>query len=83
MAINQICCYYFQKFNVKISDFGLAKYGPDNEHDHLSTTVNGTKGYFAPEYFKKGNQLEYLSVHFLNSCHTFHPIHILFDFTMI
>uniref|UniRef100_A0A803QNN6 non-specific serine/threonine protein kinase n=1 Tax=Cannabis sativa TaxID=3483 RepID=A0A803QNN6_CANSA len=38
-------------FNAKISDFGLAKYGPEDENDHLSTKVIGSRGYFAPEYF--------------------------------
>ncbi|XP_024021357.1 probable serine/threonine-protein kinase PBL11 [Morus notabilis] len=43
------------KFRVKISDFGLAKYGPEDDDDHISTRVIGTKGYFAPEYFKTGH----------------------------
>ncbi|KAF4375262.1 hypothetical protein F8388_001019 [Cannabis sativa] len=38
-----------------ISDFGLAKYGPEDENDHLSTKVIGSRGYFAPEYFYRGH----------------------------
>ncbi|KAL5553894.1 hypothetical protein UlMin_041295 [Ulmus minor] len=42
-------------FNPKLSDFGLAKHGPDNDDDHVSTRVLGTKGYFAPEYIGTGH----------------------------
>ncbi|KAL3643562.1 hypothetical protein CASFOL_014377 [Castilleja foliolosa] len=35
--------------NPKISDFGLAKLG-DDENTHISTRVAGTIGYMAPEY---------------------------------
>ncbi|KAL3643564.1 hypothetical protein CASFOL_014379 [Castilleja foliolosa] len=35
--------------NTKISDFGLAKLG-DDENTHISTRVAGTIGYMAPEY---------------------------------
>ncbi|KAF4391870.1 hypothetical protein G4B88_011513 [Cannabis sativa] len=45
----------FLHFNAKISDFGLAKYGPEDENDHLSTKVIGSRGYFAPEYFYRGH----------------------------
>lgn len=41
-------------FNLKLSDFGLAKLGPTGEQDHVSTRVMGTYGYCAPEYAKTG-----------------------------
>ncbi|WMV48646.1 hypothetical protein MTR67_042031 [Solanum verrucosum] len=34
----------------KLSDFGLAKLGPAEGKDHVSTRVMGTYGYCAPEY---------------------------------
>ncbi|XP_042983322.1 probable serine/threonine-protein kinase PBL2 [Carya illinoinensis] len=42
-------------FNPKLSDFGLARYGPQDEQSHISSRVLGTRGYFAPEYFAKGH----------------------------
>ncbi|KAM3754455.1 hypothetical protein ACB098_03G166300 [Castanea mollissima] len=36
-------------FNPKLSDFGLAKYGPQGDQSHVSSRILGTKGYFAPE----------------------------------
>ncbi|KAF6159976.1 hypothetical protein GIB67_033060 [Kingdonia uniflora] len=36
--------------NPKLSDFGLAKYGPEDDLSHVSTRILGTRGYFAPEY---------------------------------
>ncbi|PON99987.1 Mitogen-activated protein kinase kinase kinase [Trema orientale] len=42
-------------FSAKISDFGLARYGPEDENNHVSTRVIGTKGYLAPEYFRTGH----------------------------
>ncbi|KAJ4711293.1 Protein kinase [Melia azedarach] len=41
-------------FNAKISDFGLAKFGPLGDKSHVSTRVLGTRGYFAPEYIATG-----------------------------
>ncbi|CBI31996.3 unnamed protein product, partial [Vitis vinifera] len=42
-------------FNPKLSDFGLAKYGPHDHETHVSTRVLGTKGYVAPEYIGTGH----------------------------
>lgn len=44
-----------QDFNAKISDFGLAKFGPLGDKSHISTRVLGTRGYFAPEYIATGH----------------------------
>ena len=44
----------FQKFNAKLSDFGLAKDGPTGDNTHVSTRVMGTYGYAAPEYVATG-----------------------------
>ncbi|KAK9155756.1 hypothetical protein Sjap_003236 [Stephania japonica] len=43
-----------EKFNVKLSDFGLAKLGPTGDQSHVSTRVMGTYGYCAPEYASTG-----------------------------
>ncbi|KAL6603422.1 hypothetical protein ACP70R_043783 [Stipagrostis hirtigluma subsp. patula] len=42
-------------FNAKLSDFGLAKHGPDGEESHVTTRVMGTYGYAAPEYVSTGH----------------------------
>ncbi|XP_056164082.1 probable serine/threonine-protein kinase PBL3 [Syzygium oleosum] len=42
-------------FDAKISDFGLAKYGPQGDQSHVSSRVLGTRGYFAPEYIATGH----------------------------
>ncbi|KAJ8647192.1 hypothetical protein MRB53_000215 [Persea americana] len=41
-------------YNAKISDFGLARNGPQGENSHVSTRVMGTIGYAAPEYVATG-----------------------------
>ncbi|KAJ6840907.1 putative serine/threonine-protein kinase PBL21 isoform X1 [Iris pallida] len=41
-------------FNPKLSDFGLAKLGPEEGNTHVSTAVMGTYGYCAPEYVMSG-----------------------------
>ncbi|EFJ10518.1 hypothetical protein SELMODRAFT_72610, partial [Selaginella moellendorffii] len=43
------------KFNAKVSDFGLAKLGSDKAGGHVSTRVLGTQGYVAPEYALTGH----------------------------
>ncbi|GLT54331.1 hypothetical protein SLA2020_275370 [Shorea laevis] len=42
-------------YNVKLSDFGLAKLGPINGNSHVTTRVMGTYGYAAPEYVETGH----------------------------
>ncbi|KAL1803902.1 hypothetical protein ACET3Z_032549 [Daucus carota] len=42
-------------YEAKLSDFGMAKDGPDNERSHVSTRVMGTNGYVAPEYLATGH----------------------------
>ncbi|KAK8586859.1 hypothetical protein V6N12_021382 [Hibiscus sabdariffa] len=42
-------------YNVKLSDFGLAKDGPEGDKTHVSTRVMGTYGYAAPEYVMTGH----------------------------
>ncbi|KAE8719464.1 Receptor-like serine/threonine-protein kinase [Hibiscus syriacus] len=42
-------------YNAKLSDFGLAKFGPINGHSHITTRVMGTYGYAAPEYVATGH----------------------------
>ncbi|XP_027770076.1 probable serine/threonine-protein kinase PBL7 isoform X2 [Solanum pennellii] len=41
-------------FHAKLSDFGLAKFGPIADNTHVSTRVMGTHGYCAPEYAGTG-----------------------------
>ncbi|KAJ4751109.1 Kinase superfamily protein [Rhynchospora pubera] len=43
-----------ENFNPKLSDFGLARLGPEGDETHVSTRVRGTYGYHAPEYFATG-----------------------------
>ncbi|KAJ7292294.1 hypothetical protein O6H91_Y287600 [Diphasiastrum complanatum] len=42
-------------YTPKLSDFGLARQGPDAGHSHVSTAVVGTMGYAAPEYIQTGH----------------------------
>ncbi|XP_031492416.1 probable serine/threonine-protein kinase PBL15 [Nymphaea colorata] len=42
-------------FTAKLSDFGLAKDGPEGEETHVSTRIMGTHGYAAPEYVMTGH----------------------------
>ncbi|KAK1409615.1 hypothetical protein QVD17_36142 [Tagetes erecta] len=43
-----------ERWNAKLSDFGLARLGPSDELSHVSTAVVGTVGYAAPEYVQTG-----------------------------
>ncbi|XP_022845275.1 serine/threonine-protein kinase RIPK-like, partial [Olea europaea var. sylvestris] len=42
-------------YTAKLSDFGLAKDGPEGDETHVSTRVMGTQGYAAPEYIMTGH----------------------------
>ncbi|KAI9111750.1 hypothetical protein K1719_017440 [Acacia pycnantha] len=43
-------------FNAKLSDFGLARDGPEeDDQSHVSSRILGTRGYFAPEYIATGH----------------------------
>ncbi|XP_057988126.1 serine/threonine-protein kinase PBL34 isoform X2 [Hevea brasiliensis] len=44
------------EYNAKLSDFGLAKAGPQGDKTHVSTRVVGTYGYAAPEYVMTGRR---------------------------
>lgn len=47
-------CIILQDYTAKLSDFGLAKDGPEGEETHVITRVMGTQGYAAPEYVMTG-----------------------------
>lgn len=47
-------CLYPQEFNAKLSEFGLAKLGPEGSDTHVATRVMGTCGYAALEYISTG-----------------------------
>ncbi|KAJ4801045.1 Protein kinase superfamily protein [Rhynchospora pubera] len=42
-------------YSAKLSDFGLAKDGPQGDETHVTTRVMGTHGYAAPEYIMTGH----------------------------
>lgn len=46
--------FFLQDYTAKLSDFGLAKAGPQGDETHVSTRVMGTYGYAAPEYVMTG-----------------------------
>lgn len=52
-----------QDYNAKLSDFGLAKDGPEGDKSHVSTRIMGTYGYAAPEYIMTGNFFVLLIMH--------------------
>ncbi|KAE8704939.1 Receptor-like cytosolic serine/threonine-protein kinase RBK1 [Hibiscus syriacus] len=43
-----------EDYEAHISDFGLAKWLPENWHQHVVYPIEGTLGYLAPEYFMHG-----------------------------
>lgn len=53
MATYNFLCV--QDYTAKLSDFGLAKDGPEGDDTHVSTRVMGTQGYAAPEYIMTGH----------------------------
>ncbi|KAK4373828.1 hypothetical protein RND71_004505 [Anisodus tanguticus] len=44
----------YSDYTAKLSDFGLAKDGPEGSDTHVTTRVMGTYGYAAPEYMMTG-----------------------------
>ncbi|XP_072973707.1 serine/threonine-protein kinase RIPK-like [Typha angustifolia] len=42
-------------YTAKLSDFGLAKDGPQGDDTHVTTRIMGTHGYAAPEYIMTGH----------------------------
>ncbi|KAL3728054.1 hypothetical protein ACJRO7_032755 [Eucalyptus globulus] len=44
-----------QSYTAKLTDFGLARSGPQEPETHVSTRIMGTYGYVAPEYVATGN----------------------------
>lgn len=57
MGYSYIPFCWWQSYNAKLSDFGLAKDGPAGDKSHVSTRVMGTYGYAAPEYMATGTKL--------------------------
>ncbi|XP_039042469.1 receptor-like cytosolic serine/threonine-protein kinase RBK1 [Hibiscus syriacus] len=43
-----------EDYEAQISDFGLAKWLPEQWHNHVVHHIEGTFGYLAPEYFMHG-----------------------------
>lgn len=46
--IKDLACVSVQDYTAKLSDFGLAKAGPQGDETHVSTRVMGTYGYMLP-----------------------------------
>ena len=76
ISLNQC---HVQHFNAKLSDFGLAKHGPDGEESHVTTRVMGTYGYAAPEYVSTGTSYLYQGLCFPQNVYHF----ILFLFRVL
>lgn len=62
LILNAHVCFIFdfQDYTPKLSDFGLAKDGPEGDDTHVSTRVMGTQGYAAPEYIMTGTNSHHL-----------------------
>lgn len=60
LIFHQNCCFCLQDYTAKLSDFGLAKAGPQGDETHVSTRVMGTYGYAAPEYVMTGMAFFYV-----------------------
>lgn len=58
MILLLLCLW--QDYTAKLSDFGLAKDGPEGDKTHVSTRVMGTYGYAAPEYVMTGKESYFL-----------------------
>lgn len=56
-------CLNSQDYSAKLSDFGLAKDGPQGDETHVTTRVMGTHGYAAPEYIMTGTDTIYTCMH--------------------
>lgn len=63
-------CSMLQDFSAKLSDFGLAKMGPEGDDTHVSTRVMGTHGYAAPEYIMTGSYFFFPSLRSSKKFHT-------------
>lgn len=50
-----VVVFVFQDYNPKLSDFGLATNGPDEDNSYITTKIMGTEGYAAPEYIMTGS----------------------------
>jgi serine/threonine protein kinase len=51
-----------QTYTPKLSDFGLAKWGPNDGSSHVTGNVMGTYGYVGPEYKNGGNFCYFLNL---------------------
>lgn len=68
-----------QEYKAKLSDFGLAKDGPEGDDTHVSTRIMGTHGYAAPEYILTGTYMHYthtytMYTYLFNTIDSFSPL---------
>ncbi|KAF4354452.1 hypothetical protein F8388_018412 [Cannabis sativa] len=54
-SVSDVLKLIMMDYTAKLSDFGLAKAGPQGDETHVSTRVMGTYGYAAPEYVMTGH----------------------------
>ena len=47
-----------QDMSARLTDFGMARAGPDGGETHISTRVMGTMGYLDPTYMETGMLLD-------------------------